>query len=446
MTPAGRGDRDRSTAGDGAGAGAGTPRETVVLDVGGPAHGGAVIGRLDGQVVFVDGALPDERGVTVELDPASSSRSRRRFRTGHAVAVADPSPDRVDPVCPAARAGAGCCDLDTVTPAGALALKRRVVVDQMRRIGHVDLTPDAATGGLVTSAQPEPVTGYRTRVRLGVDADGRLGARRRGGHDHVPVAGAPCAQWSPALVEAVTACDAAGADPGTDVCVAVGSDGGWAAVEIGGPRSRTRRRVLTGAGPDGAGDPRGLVRHVVDGRAWETPAEAFWQAHRAAPELYTRWIRDHVPAGPGCGWDLYGGAGVFAATLAGLVDGGVDCVDVATGATAAGRATLGDLDVRFVDGAVDRRIDGLRSRGGLHVVCLDPPRTGAGAETVRRVAAARPRHVVHVACDPATGARDLAAWREEGYGLQALTVVDAFGLTHHVEVLMHLTPTSDAGE
>ncbi|MDH2455084.1 TRAM domain-containing protein [Corynebacterium bovis] len=440
MTPAGGGDRDRSTSGDGAG----PSRETVVLDVGGPAHGGAVIGRLDGQVVFVDGALPDERGVTVELDPASSSRSRRRFRTGHAVAVAEPAPERVDPVCPAARAGAGCCDLDTVSPAGALALKRRVVVDQVRRIGHVDLTPDSAAGRLVTSAQPEPVTGYRTRVRLGVDDDGHLGARRRGGHDLVPVAGAPCAQWSPELVAAVAACDGAGADPGTDVCVAVGSDGRWAAVEIGGPRSRTRRRVLTGT--DGDGDPDGLVRHVVDGRGWEIPAEAFWQAHRAAPELYTRWIRDHVPAGPGCGWDLYGGAGVFAATLAGLVDGGVDCVDVATGATAAGRGTLADLDVRFVDGAVDRRLDGLRSRGGLHVVCLDPPRTGAGAETVRRVAAAGPRHVVHIACDPATGARDLAAWREEGYDLRAMTVVDAFGLTHHVEVLMHLTPTSASAE
>lgn len=69
---------------------------------------------------------------------------------------------------------------------------------------------------------------------------------------------------------------------------------------------------------------------------------------------------------------------------------------------------------------------------------LDPPRAGAGAAVIKDVAAAQPEHVVHIGCDPAAAARDLGYWTQQGFTIDDLTIVDAFGLTHHVELLAHL--------
>jgi tRNA/tmRNA/rRNA uracil-C5-methylase (TrmA/RlmC/RlmD family) len=73
------------------------------------------------------------------------------------------------------------------------------------------------------------------------------------------------------------------------------------------------------------------------------------------------------------------------------------------------------------------------------VVVLDPPRAGAGPAVCRRLAAAGPRAVVYVACDPASLARDVAAFAGEGYRLAGLRAFDAFPMTAHVECVALLT-------
>ena len=60
---------------------------------------------------------------------------------------------------------------------------------------------------------------------------------------------------------------------------------------------------------------------------------------------------------------------------------------------------------------------------------------GAGRAVVEQVAARRPRRVVHVACDPAALARDIALFRERGYRLAELEAFDAFPMTHHIECI-----------
>ncbi|EUA54677.1 putative RNA methyltransferase domain protein [Mycobacterium xenopi 4042] len=47
---------------------------------------------------------------------------------------------------------------------------------------------------------------------------------------------------------------------------------------------------------------------------------AFWQAHRDAAQVYSAMVRDWAqPAAGTTAWDLYGGAGLFAAVLAAAV-------------------------------------------------------------------------------------------------------------------------------
>jgi tRNA/tmRNA/rRNA uracil-C5-methylase (TrmA/RlmC/RlmD family) len=115
-------------------------------------------------------------------------------------------------------------------------------------------------------------------------------------------------------------------------------------------------------------------------------------------------------------------------------------------AVAAGRAALDGRDIRFVAGDVAKKTDALRSRGGLEAVVLDPPRTGADKSVLAAVVKARPRHILHIGCDPATAARDAARLVAGGYRPAGMTVVDAFGLTHHVEVLLHLVAVTGDGD
>ena len=76
------------------------------------------------------------------------------------------------------------------------------------------------------------------------------------------------------------------------------------------------------------------------------PVTAFWQAHRDAARIYSDLVADWAQLAPGMtAWDLYGGAGVFAAVLARgrRRAGHVVTVDTSRGASRSARAALADL-------------------------------------------------------------------------------------------------------
>jgi tRNA/tmRNA/rRNA uracil-C5-methylase (TrmA/RlmC/RlmD family) len=58
---------------------------------------------------------------------------------------------------------------------------------------------------------------------------------------------------------------------------------------------------------------------------------------------------------------------------------------------------------------------------------------------VKAIAAAGPRAVAYVACDPAALARDVATFRALGWELSQLKAFDCFPMTQHVECVALLT-------
>ncbi len=147
-----------------------------------------------------------------------------------------------------------------------------------------------------------------------------------------------------------------------------------------------------------------------------------------------------APAG-GVAWDLYGGVGLFAAVLAGQVgtDGRVAVVESAAQAVADGRAALADLpQVDWFTGRVEHVLPSLPAPPD--VVVADPPRRGLGRSLVAALCDRAPGRVVHVACDPAALARDVALFAAHGYRLAALRAFDAFPMTHHMEATALLVP------
>ncbi|SCF28790.1 class I SAM-dependent RNA methyltransferase [Micromonospora chokoriensis] len=398
--------------------------ERVELTVDAVAPGGHCVARVDGQVVFVRHALPGERVI------AEVTEVHRGFVRADAVTVLDPSPDRVEPPCPYAKPGAcGGCDLQHVAPDAQLAWKTAVVREQLVRLGgltdveldRLDVRVRALPGGLL---------GWRSRVRYAVDAADRAGLLKHRSHEVVPIdrcrIAHPDIQRLPVLSERWSAADAVEtvASTGGDVTVTEIREG--TPIPVSGPTE---------------------VREVAAGRDWTLPASAFWQVHPAAASTLSAAVLELLDPQPGeIAWDLYGGAGLFAAGLAERVGatGRVTLVEAAGQGVAAARENLADLPgVEVVSARVETALARRRITGPVDVVVLDPPRSGAGAPVVRALAAAGPRAVAYVACDPAAFARDVRTFTGLGWRLAAVRGFDLFPMTQHVEqVALLLPPTA----
>ncbi|QGU07573.1 putative RNA methyltransferase [Corynebacterium occultum] len=394
------------------------------------AHGGEGIAVLDGRVIFVHGAYPGDT-ITAEI-----TEVKKNFARAVLVEVLSPSPLRSEQVCPAAARGAGCCDFGDLNPAEELGLKYGILKDQLSRLAKVGGIPEAELINL------PPERGWRTRVRLGVDTQGRAGFRALKSNDLITEVA--CTQAAPGLLDGIMGEGARTFTPGAEIIVAIDSEGVRHIVETR-RAARGRRSEKVTAVLEGTGE----VTQNADDHEFRFPAEAFWQAHRSAPGAYTALVRNWLAeetlsetAQP-VAWDLYGGVGLFVPALADSLGEGaqIHSVEMSKAATRAGQATLDGYDVVFHNARVEQHAVKLPKP---QVVLLDPPRSGAGAKVVESLATAAPELVVHVGCDPATFARDIAAWAEHGYQVTRMTVFNAFPGTHHFEVLALLRPAPES--
>lgn len=77
---------------------------------------------------------------------------------------------------------------------------------------------------------------------------------------------------------------------------------------------------------------------------------------------------------------------------------------------------------------------------GADVLVVDPPRSGLGEGAIELIAGSGARDVAYVSCDPATLARDLRRFTNEGtFRVVSTTPVDLFPQTFHCETVAHLT-------
>ncbi len=126
--------------------------ESLDLDAQGVAHKG------DGKVVFIDGALP------FEYVSANINRTKNNWERGTLTQVHRPSSQRVEPVCPhfgLHTGSCGGCKMQHLHPAAQIAVKQRVLEDNLWHLGKVK--PD-----MVFRPIEGPSWGYRYRARLSV--------------------------------------------------------------------------------------------------------------------------------------------------------------------------------------------------------------------------------------------------------------------------------------
>ena len=381
------------------------------------AHGGFVVARHEGVVVFVRHALPGER-VVVEV---TEGQEGDRFLRADAVEVLEASGDRVTPPCPFAGPDrCGGCDFQHVALPAQRTLKAAVVAEQLQRLAglEVDVTVER-----VGPDHPDDGLDWRTRVQWAVSPAGVPGLRKHRSHDLVAVDDCRIAHPSLPVV----------------------TDTEW-------PEARVVESIVSSTGEqlrlvttrDGAtfADGPHLLTEEAAGRTWQVSGSGFWQVHPGAADTLVAAVLEALDPQPGeRAADLYSGVGLFSGALAGRLGLTGHVVAVESDETAVDDATANLADLHQVSVLHDRVDRALASDAiGLRdLVVLDPPRTGAKRDVVAGIAALAPRAVAYVACDPAALARDVAFFAEHGYELRSLRAFDLFPMTHHVECVALLS-------
>ncbi|MFS0730990.1 TRAM domain-containing protein [Curtobacterium sp. 1P10AnD] len=409
------------------------------LDVTGIAHGGISVARHEGRVVFVSDAIPGER-VTARV----TEDRKKSFWRADTVSVQEPSEHRVEHVWPEAAldrdpaARAGGAEFGHIALAHQRRLKHDVLVDAFSRFARTDLAEVLGHDVTVEAVPGDDAangTGWRTRVRLHVDADGTPGPFAARSHTVVPVTSLPLA--SAAVQEGAPL--GRGSMPGASVIDVLAPSG-----------SEGARLVIDTQSPT-------VVTEMVGERTFAVDDNGFWQVHRQAPAVLTAAVQDLVDRDrldpEGQHLDLYGGVGLLAAALGDLVGprAKLTSVEGSERATEHAQENLAEwIGARAETGRVDRWLartaagasqpERARLRAGT--VVLDPPRSGAGREVAVQIAALQPAQVVYVACDPVALARDVATFADLGYRLEALRAFDLFPHTHHLEAVARLVPAA----
>ncbi|PFG31929.1 tRNA/tmRNA/rRNA uracil-C5-methylase (TrmA/RlmC/RlmD family) [Paramicrobacterium agarici] len=401
------------------------PEQPIELDITNVAHGGVFIARHEGRVVFVSDAIPGEKVLARVTDAR-----KKKFWRAETLEVLEPSEHRREHVWreasierdPAERAGGA--EFGHIELAHQRALKHRVLSEAFEKFA----------GAAAPAFEVEPVAGddergglgWRTRVRLHVDAEGRMGPYASRSHTVVPVESLPLATPRlaelielDALVEGAASIDLI--DPsGSEPLLCVGSDDLAAA---------------------------GTVTERVGDREFTVAAGGFWQVHRGAAATLTEAVQSAIDGAlldPRAeNLDLYGGVGLLTAAVHDRFGESVRMTTVESDAAATRHARRNLTSGEAVTARVDRYLAGLLDRHTAveqrafrdATVVLDPPRSGAGTEVTAQLAQLAPAQIVYVACDPVALARDAGAFAASGYRLTSLRAFDLFPHTHHVEAV-----------
>ncbi|MFD4959995.1 class I SAM-dependent RNA methyltransferase [Microbacterium sp. NPDC058389] len=443
--------------------------DVIDLEITDVAHGGVFVARHEGRVVFVPDAIPGET-VRVRL----TDTAKKSFWRGETLEVLEASPHRQPHVWRQADVDVepenrpGGADFGHIDLSHQRLLKVRVLADALQRFGGVEVPVglEGAFGdGATLAGETDDGTGWRTRISLHVDADGRIGPYAARSHRVIPDLDFPLAteQIERAAIEL------RGGEPGR-IDLVQPADGRVRVLARPERRDASSRSSLsTSAGRRGRGGRpavRGPESEVlleqVGGRDFRVDAGGFWQVHRLAAHTLTRTVASALqslrPDGPirrdGGLWidpdawhlDLYGGVGLFAATLGDLGGPSTRITSVESDARAtehAGENLAEWVGARAETARVDRWLARLadeastseRERLSRGVVLLDPPRAGAGREVVEHIVGLSPETVVYVACDPVALARDVATFRAGGYDLARVDALDLFPNSHHIEAV-----------
>jgi 23S rRNA (uracil1939-C5)-methyltransferase len=418
--------------------------------------------RLDGRAVFVSGALPGESWEIRILKVTNTAVWAKGLR------LLEASADRIANTCPNPCGG---CSLRHLDYPAELAIKKRHVDDCLRRLGGQEKETDCI--------HPSPVIDRcRNKAVFAVgelDGTAVFGFYRPRSHDLIPVADCllqseRCLQAAMAVTdfmnhEGISAyCEESGKgtvrhifwrESDRDAVLCITAARGF------GSRTEALVEFLRAACPFLTGIVLNInksrlntvlagefytlwgcetVRQRFCGVDFAVHPQAFLQVNPLQAEaIYRKVLEWAIPEGTELEvLDLYCGAGTISLCLA-KTAGHVIGVEIVPEAVENAKKSAMQNGIPNADFFCADSSD--LAKLGLHTdaAVVDPPRKGLDERVVTDLAALAPERIVYVSCNPATLARDLKRFEEQGYTLQCAEAYDMFPRTAHVETVVLLS-------
>lgn len=400
-------------------------------------YGGDCLGRLaDGRAVFAPFVLPGE---TAEIE---ITESKERFARGRVINLLTSSPDRVSPPCSYFTICGGC-QYQHLSYSNQLALKKKLVRDQLYRIAKLNDLPDFE---ITPSSAP---FGYRNQVQFhpvrqdSPEKPVALGFKQVDSNEVLPVQ--KCLLISDEMNELLSQIELEAESDITRLAMRTDSTGELMLVFEGGEETPPELTIelpvsSTYLTPDGRslnmGGNDALVYSVL-GKDFLVSPESFFQVNLPVAEEMVRFVLSLLSGKePLRILELYSGVGLFSRFLAPLALE-LTAIESAPSACFDFADNLDEFDhVSLYEGAVEAILPEVAGQiEPPDLVALDPPRAGLNAKARQALIDLSPNQIIYISCDPSTLARDLKHFTDAGYALQTLQAFDMFPQTAHVETV-----------
>jgi 23S rRNA (uracil1939-C5)-methyltransferase len=413
-------------------------------------HTGQGVARIDGKTVFIDGALPDEDVEFVYI------QKRRQFDEGKLSSVIKSSPDRITPKC--RHFGiCGGCNLQHLKPEAQIAIKQKILLDNLQRIGHV-------TPANVLAPITGDIWGYRRKARLGVRLVEKKGKVLVGFRESASRYLADLSQCEVLVPDVGYHLHELGALVGSlsnphtipQIEVAFGDTGKALVLRHLEPLSDSDKQKLIEFAKNTQLDiylqPKGpdsihalwpeapVLRYTLPeyGVGYEFLPSDFVQVNASINQKMVSAVIDALDLSPDHNiLELFCGLGNFTLPIAKHVSSVVavegDPGLIARARTNANNNRISNVTYIAADLMTDIASKDFWKKSAYDRIFLDPPRSGAEL-AVHEIGKLGTKRVVYVSCNPSTLARDAQILcAQYSYKLHAAGIMDMFPHTAHVE-------------
>ncbi len=402
------------------------------------AFGGDGVGRVDNEVCFVPGTAIGEF-VEVKI-----TKEKKSFLRAKLLKVIDPSPERIEVVCPYAvipttnRGVDFCpgCSYLHLSYDEELRVKHNQFVDMLGRLGEIDVDDETITINNIIGSDES--LHYRNKITLHAQLDGRerfLGYIKSDNENVVDIE--QCAIADKMINE--------------QLAELRGNKGFFHSLHR--EMSVTLRTITNKKDEkevlywrNNPKDTASWIRQQTIYGSFSTPIGSFQQVNQSVTNKLMEKVynvtKDAIKEKKIENFiDLYCGAGLFAMVAA---EAGIENI---TGIEADEKAVeaanynlkkyeLGD-NVQFLTGKVEKLLKSFDKINDISktILVVDPPRSGLHKNVSSLLSDLPFAKIIYISCAPNTLCRDLKAFMRKGWSISETGAFDMFPRTSHFESL-----------
>lgn len=381
-------------------------------------HTGEGLGRIDGKVIFIPKAIPDDKVLVKDI------KDYKTYLKGTIDKIITPSPDRITPKCPYYSLCGGC-QLMELSYEHQLKYKKNKVQNILKRYSNIDIELDIL---------PSPKEfSYRNKITLQVN-NGHLGLYQSNSNDLIEID--KCLLVSSNVnklinliknnLDLTKVTNIMIREYNNDLMVQfIGNIDETIVINILSNYAKViylNDKLIYGA--------KNLEVKLGKYKYKVSPYSFFQVNYESATILYDK-VTEYLGPNNSKVLDLYCGTasiGIYVSDCCKEIIG-VEINDSSV-KDANENIKLNNLNnIKVLKGDVGRV---LKSGEEYDTIIVDPPRSGLDKKTKETLLKIKSKKLIYVSCDPITLARDLNQLKEL-YDIKDMVLVDMFPNTYHVE-------------